>query len=74
MKELYQMDFRGDIKIKDLDSGGYSVSFNFNKSENPVVIIADLPDDEFLSFIKEEIRNRKFHRVKYYNTTKLPPN
>lgn len=74
MKELYQMDFRGDIKIKDLDSGGYSVSFNFNKSENPVVIIADLPDDEFLSFIKEEIRNRKFHKVKYYNTTKLPPN
>jgi hypothetical protein len=74
MKELYQMDFRGDIKIKDLDSGGYSVSFNFNKSENPVVIIADLPDDEFLSLIKEEIRNRKFHKVKYYNTTKLPPN
>lgn len=74
MKELYQMDFTGDIKIKDLDPVGYSVSFNFNKSENPLVIIADLPDDEFLPFIKEEIRSRKFHKVNYYNTTKLPPN
>lgn len=73
MRDLYQMEFIGDIKIEDLNPIGYKISFNFNKSENPVVIIADLPDEKFLPFIKEEIRSRKFHRVKYYNTSKIPP-
>ena len=39
----------------------------------PLVIIADLPDEEFLPFIKEELRSRKLHRVKYFGATKLPP-
>ena len=72
MRELYEVEFTGDIKIEDLDPVGYKVSFNFNRSENPVVIISDLPDDEFLPFIKEEIRNRKFQRVSYFKATKLP--
>ena len=73
MRELYEMEFIGDIKIEDLDPVGYKVAFNFNHAENPVVIIADLPDEEFLPFIKEEIRSRKFQKVKYYSTSKLPP-
>lgn len=71
MRDLYRVEFTGDIKIENLDPVGYAVSFNFNKSENPVVIMADFPDEEFLPFIKEEIRKRKFHRTKYYNTRKL---
>ena len=54
MRELYEMEFVGEIKIEDLEPVGYKVAFNFNRSENPVVIIADLPDEEFLPFIKEE--------------------
>ena len=73
MRELYEMEFVGEIKIEDLEPVGYKVAFNFNRSENPVVIIADLPDEEFLPFIKEEIRSRKFHKVKYYSASKLPP-
>ena len=72
MRELYEMEFVGEIKIEDLEPVGYKVAFNFNRSENPVVIIADLPDEEFLPFIKEEIRSRKFHKVKYYSASKLP--
>jgi hypothetical protein len=73
MRELYEMEFVGNIKIEDLDPTGYKISFNFNQSENPVVIISDLPDEKFLPFIKEEIRSRKFHRVKYYSASKLSP-
>lgn len=73
MRELYEMEFVGEIKIEDLDPVGYKIAFNLNHSENPVVIIADLPDAEFLPFIKEEIRSRKFQKVKYYSTSKLPP-
>lgn len=67
------MEYIGGIDIESLDPVGYKVSFNFDRSEMPLVIIADLPDNEFLPFIKEEIRSRKFNRTKYYNTSKLPP-
>jgi hypothetical protein len=30
MRELYEMEFIGDIKIEDLDPTGYKISFNFN--------------------------------------------
>lgn len=69
--ELYKRKFIGDIKIENLDPVGYKVSFNFDRSEMPLVIIADLPDKEFLQFIKEELRKRKLHRVKYFGAIKL---
>ena len=73
MKDLYKMEYIGGLEIEDLYPVGYKVSFNFDRSEMPLVIIGDLPDEEFLPFIKEELRNRKLQRVKYYNATKLPP-
>jgi hypothetical protein len=36
--------------------------------------MADLPDEEFLPFIKEEIRKSKFHKVKHYLAVKIPYN
>jgi hypothetical protein len=59
MKDLYKMEYIGRLEIEDLYPVGYKVSFNFDRSEMPLVIIADLPDEEFLPFIKEELRNRK---------------
>lgn len=73
IRDLYKMEFIGIIKIESLYPEGYKVSFNFNNSENPLVIISDLPDEEFLKYIKEEIRCRKFLKTKYFKTTKLPP-
>lgn len=68
------MEFIGEIKIEDLNPIGYKVSLNLDRSENPLVLIADLPDKEFLDFIKEEIRSRKLHKVKHYLATKVPGN
>ena len=63
MKELYKADFIGTIKIEDLNPVGYKISFYVSRgSENPVVIISDLPDDEFIPFLKEEIRAKKFNK------------
>ena len=51
----------------------YKESFNFAKANNPLVIISDLPDEEFLPFIKKELRNKKLHSTEYYKITKLQP-
>ena len=72
IRQLYKMEFIGTIKIEDLDPIGYKVSLNLDRSENPLVLIADLPDDEFLEFMREEIRSRKLHKVKHYLATKVP--
>lgn len=68
-KELYKKEYVGRLKIEDLHPVGYKVSFYLGNIEYPLVIAADLPDEEFLPFIKEEIRSRKLHRVKHYRTT-----
>ena len=74
IRELYCMKYIGGLEITNLDPVGYKVAFNFDKSEMPLVIIADLPDEEFLPFIKKELRDRKLQRVKYFGATKLPHN
>ena len=73
MRELYQMEFIGDIKIEDLEPVGYKISIYISRgSENPIVFIADLEDSQFLSFIKKELRNAKLHKTSYFSTTKVP--
>lgn len=71
MKFIYKADFIGKIDIEDLEPVGYKVSFYLDNPEYPLVIIADLPDEEFISFIKKELRIRKLIDTKYYKTIKL---
>ena len=70
MNSCYEMEFVGEMKIEDLNPG-YKVSFILNHSENPLIIASDLQDEEFLEFIKKELKTRKLHRTKYYNTRKI---
>lgn len=71
IRELYKCEYTGSIKIEHLEPEGYKVSLYLNKSEYPVVIAAELPDDQFLVFLWEELRSRKLHRNTYYHITKL---
>lgn len=72
IRDKYEREYIGGLEITDLNPG-YKVSFNFDRSEMPLVIMADLPDEEFIPYIKEELRSRKLHRVQYFGATKLPP-
>lgn len=73
IRELYKREYVGGLDIEYLDPTGYKVSFYLDKGENPLAIITDLSEEEFLPFIKEELRSRKLHRMKYFSATKLPP-
>lgn len=74
MRTQFQIEFIGGIKITDLNPIGYKVELNLDHSENPVVLMADLPDDKFMEFIKEELRNRKLHKTEYFKAIKIQPN
>lgn len=71
MKHIYKADYIGKLEIEDLDPVGYKVSFYLDNPEYPLVIIADLPDEEFIPFIKEELRYRKLVKTKYFKTVKI---
>ncbi len=73
IREIYDCEYIGQLDIKALDPTGYKVSFNFAKANNPLVIISDLPDDQFLPFIKKELRAKRLTETHYYSLTKLQP-
>lgn len=72
-RDQFQVEFIGRIRVEDLDPVGYKVSLNLDHSENPVVYIADLPDEEFIPFIKEELRRSKLHEVEFFKAIKIQP-
>ena len=53
MRDLYKMEYVAGLELQILDPVVDKVSFNFDRSEMPLVIIADLPDEEFLPSMKE---------------------
>ena len=73
IRELYNREYVGGLDIQYLDPTGYKVSFYLDRGEYPLSIITDLSEEEFLPFIKEELRSIKLHKTKYFSATKLPP-
>lgn len=63
--------FIGKLTIEDLEPEGYKVHINLDNSENPITLMADLPDDEFLCFVKEELRSKKLHRLEHFKLQKI---
>ena len=65
--------YNGRLKIRQLSPVGYSVTFGLNNIDKPLVISAELSDDKFLKFIKDELRSRHFDLVQYFSGYKYEP-
>ena len=68
IKCQHNREFTGKIIVKDLEPEGYSVGFEIIQYR-PLYISATLPDEEFLEFMKQELRNKAFIFARYYKTT-----
>lgn len=73
MRDSYKMEYTGRLEVEDLDPVGYKVSLYLGRAEAPLVLIADLEDDDFVAYIKEELRSRKLQKTQYSKAIKLPP-
>ena len=58
--------YNGRLKIRQLSPVGYSVTFGLNNIDKPLVISAELSDDKFLKFIKDELRSRHFNNIQWF--------
>ena len=71
IRSQHNREFIGKISIKNLEPEGYSVGFEVIQYR-PLYISATLPDEEFLEFMKQELRNKAFIFARYYETVLVP--
>ena len=55
------------IHIRELDPVGYEIGFEHHQY-HPIFISAELPDDKFLKFLEQELRNKSFLLADYFRT------
>lgn len=60
IEDYYGKKYIGKLRVTSLPYKGYKVEFGMNTPDQPMVIQAELDDDKFLSFIKEEIKAKRF--------------
>lgn len=63
--DIYKLEYIGKIFIEKLEPTGYSVKLGLDAPHKPSTIYAELEDNEFLKFLKQEIKNRRFNLVDY---------
>ncbi len=61
IRVFYNLNYTGKIEVDKLDPVGFSVTLFPQGQYVPVVFYAELDDNKFLKYLKEEIRNRKYH-------------
>lgn len=73
-RTIYNAEYTGKIKVKKLFPYGYEIQLGMNTPECPDTIYAELEDNKFLEFLKEELRHRRFNTIFYgkLNKTMAP--
>lgn len=69
--DICKKEYIGKITIKKLDPIGYNVHLGLDAANKYHVLYAELEDDKFLKFIREEIK--KFIHRYYGELNKLYP-
>lgn len=72
VQDIYHKKYVGKLKVSKLPNG-YTLQMWFNKPESSVAISAELDDEKFIKFIKEELRKRHFELVQYFMGYKYDP-
>lgn len=69
IQDVYKVKYIGKIKVSKLQSG-WSVKLYFY---NSVLISAELPDDKFISYFKQELRDRNLDCSNWYKGIMILP-
>lgn len=65
IQEIFNKIYTGKIHVTKLDPAGYSIKLGLSTPEQPVTIYAELEDEPFLKFLKEELKGRLYHLIYY---------
>lgn len=73
IEQKYHKKYVGKLWVNKLEPLGFQVKFGLNNNDKPLVISAELPEKEFLKFIKQEIHDRRMDFVQYFTGYRYYP-
>lgn len=72
VQDIYHKKYVGKLEVRQL-SKGYQLLMQFNKPEAPITISAECSAENFIKFIRKELRERHFELVQYFTGYKYDP-
>lgn len=63
--DIYKKRYIGKMDIEKLDPVGYCIRFGLDREFKPLVICAELEDEKFLKFLREELKIKRFNLIYY---------
>lgn len=72
VQDIYHKKYVGRLEVRKLKNG-YQLLMWFNKPETPISISAEYSANDFIKFIRKELRERHFELVKYFTGYKYDP-
>lgn len=73
IKEVYHKEYNKQLRIKHIKPIGWKVILGMNHPEHPIIISAELPDDKFIKFFKQELHDRHLDYIEYDEGYQLEP-
>lgn len=58
---IYHKKYIGKLYIQKLDPVGYYIRLGMDRVTQPTIIYAELPDNEFLKFLKQQIKDMRIN-------------
>lgn len=71
--DIYNKKYIGKIKIQKLEPIGYCIKLGMDNPYQPITIYGELDDDQFLKFLRKELKDRRFNLVYYGKLSLINP-
>lgn len=72
IRETYGSEIVTSLKVEPLSKVGWTVSIGIPAPEKPVTFSAELPDNEFLEYLKKELQFAAWNARESYTISLLP--
>lgn len=63
--DIYHEKYIGKMNILKINPIGYKVELSLSTPNKPLVIYAELEDEDFLKFIRNELKAKRFNLINY---------
>ena len=79
IEDIYNCKYKGLIRVSEITRDhpkgpthlGYQVEIGLNKDEKPIVLAIDGNKQDFLNFIKSELKKNRYNFVDFFTAERL---
>lgn len=73
IRKVYCKEYIGTLRLWKINPNGWVVRLGMNNDDKPIVISAELPDEKFLRYFEQELRDRNWDCSKWFIGVKSYP-